>query len=53
MRLSRIVKQTETPSDSESVPLGRALVWTFIGAVLVLGLVLYFKYERLIAPLVG
>jgi LPS O-antigen subunit length determinant protein (WzzB/FepE family) len=53
MRLSRIVRQPETPTHSDAVPLRRVILWIVVGAVLVVGLVLYFKFERLLPPLVG
>jgi hypothetical protein len=53
MRLSRVVRQPDTLVDAEIVPLRRALIWVLVGAALVVGLVLYFKYEPLIQPLLG
>ena len=53
MRLSRVIRQADAPSDAETVPLRRAILWMFVGAALVVGLILYFKYERLIHPLLG
>jgi hypothetical protein len=53
MRLSRVVRQADTPSDAETVPLRRALLWVLVGVALVVGLILYFKYEPLIQPLLG
>jgi hypothetical protein len=51
LRLSRIFRQPEPAPDPDAVPLRRVLVWALVGLVLVAGLVLYFKYERLVAPL--
>jgi hypothetical protein len=51
LRLSRIFRKTETTTDPDAVPLGRALLWAAFGVVLVLGLILYFKYERVVVPL--
>ena len=53
MRLSRVVRQADTPADAETVPLRRALLWVLVGAALGVGVVLYFKYEPLIQPLLG
>jgi hypothetical protein len=53
MRLSRVIRQPDAPSDAETVPLRRAILWLLVGAALVVGLVLYFKYEPLIQPLLG
>jgi hypothetical protein len=33
------------------VPLRRTLLWLLFGAVVMAGLVMYFKYERLVVPL--
>jgi hypothetical protein len=35
------------------VPLVRALMWLLFGVVLLVGLVLYFKYERVVLPLLS
>jgi hypothetical protein len=53
VRLSRIVRHPDTPTDADLVPLRRAILWVVVGAALVVGLVLYFKYEPLIQPLLG
>ena len=41
------------PADADLVPVRRVLLWTLVGAALVVGVVLYFKYEPLIQPLLG
>ena len=51
LRLSRILRLSKTTSDADALPLRRALLWLAFGVVLVVGLVLYFKYERLVVPL--
>jgi hypothetical protein len=51
LRLSRILRQSKSTTDPDAIPLRRALLWLAFGAVLVVGLVLYFKYERLVVPL--
>jgi hypothetical protein len=53
VRLSRIVRNPDTPTDTEVVPVRRVILWMVVGAALVVGLVLYFKYEPLIQPLLG
>ena len=53
MRLSRIVRHPDAPTDADLVPVRRAVLWALVGAALVVGLVLYFKYEPLIQPLLG
>jgi len=51
LRLSRIFRRSETTADPDAVPLGRALLWALFGVTLVVGLVLYFRYERIVVPL--
>ena len=48
------VPSTERPqetSDEQRLPLRRALVWGLIGLVVLIGVLLYFRYERLLGPL--
>ena len=52
MRLSRILGKAETSTDSDAIPVRRALLWALFGVVLVAGLVLYFKFERVVVPLI-
>jgi hypothetical protein len=51
VRLSRIFRNPESTDGPDAVPFGRAFAWGVFGVVLVVGLVLYFKYERLVVPL--
>jgi hypothetical protein len=51
LRLSRIFRRSDATADPDAVPLGRALLWALFGVVLLVGLVLYFKYERVVLPL--
>ncbi|NUO95331.1 MAG: hypothetical protein HOQ17_13210 [Gemmatimonadaceae bacterium] len=53
MRLSRIFRRSDATADPDAVPLGRALLWALVGVALLLGLVLYFKYERVVLPLLS
>lgn len=53
MRLSRVVRPPDASADSDALPIRRAILWVLVGAALLLGLVLYFKYEPLIQPLLG
>jgi hypothetical protein len=36
-----------------TLPVRRILLWSIIGLAIVAGLVLYFRYERTLTPLVG
>jgi hypothetical protein len=51
LRLSRIFRRPASAADPDAVPLVRALMWIVFGVVLLVGLVLYFKYERVVLPL--
>jgi hypothetical protein len=51
LRLSRSLRTSETTTAPDAVPLRRALTWGVFGIVLIVGLVLYFKYERVVIPL--
>lgn len=53
MRLSRILRKAETTTDPDAIPVRRALFWVLFGAVLLAGLVLYFKFERVVIPLIS
>jgi hypothetical protein len=47
---------TERPDEPQSeprVPLRRALLWGLIGVAILVGVFLYFRYERVLAPLVS
>jgi hypothetical protein len=52
MRLSRMFRaDDESPGDS--VPLRRVLFWAAVWAAILVGIVLYFKYSRLLTPLLA
>jgi type VI protein secretion system component VasF len=51
VRLSRLLPKSS--SDEEVIPLRRLVVWALVAVAIVVGLVLYFVYERQITPLVG
>jgi len=52
MRVSGTERHDE-PQDEQRVSTRRALLWGLIGVAVVVGVVLYFQYERIIAPLVS
>jgi hypothetical protein len=53
LRLSKILRSSKSTSDSDAIPLRRALLWLMVGVVLLIGLGLYFRYERLVVPLLS
>lgn len=53
MRLSRVLRQQDAEIGDESVTLRRALLWVVVGLAIAVAIVLYFKYARLLVPLLG
>jgi hypothetical protein len=51
LRFSRNVGDQGSPPDPDAVSPRRALLWLLFGALVIAGLVMYFKYERLVVPL--
>ena len=49
MRLSDI--HDKLSSEEEEIPFRRLVFWAAVAAAIVLGVILYFKYGRLIVPL--
>jgi hypothetical protein len=50
MRVSRLYKKEEDP-ETEEFPTSRIVLWAIVGLVILGGLVLYFRYERFMRPL--
>ena len=50
MRVSRLYKKEEDV-ETEEFPVSRTLLWAVIGAAILAGIALYFRYERLMTPL--
>ncbi|MDB4913513.1 MAG: hypothetical protein JWM95_1157 [Gemmatimonadetes bacterium] len=53
VRLSRILRPEDTDTGEEPIPASRMLVWTLVWIGVLAGVVLYFKYARLLTPLIG
>jgi type VI protein secretion system component VasF len=54
VRFSRFLRQAdETPAQGRDVPVRRAVMWGLVGAAIIVGIVLYFLYARLLEPLVA
>jgi type VI protein secretion system component VasF len=53
MRLSRILQTNASPDDEERVSVRRMLLWSVVALAILAGIVLYFKYERGLNPIVG
>jgi hypothetical protein len=43
----------DQPPDEQRVPLRRVMLWGLIGVAVLVGVYLYFQYERVLAPLVS
>jgi hypothetical protein len=51
MRVSGTERHDEPPGE-QRVSLRRAVLWGLIGIAVLVGVYLYFQYERVLAPLV-
>ena len=51
MRLSRIFRPEDGIPIEEAVPLRRTLFWVLAWAVIIVGIVLFFRYARYLTPL--
>jgi type VI protein secretion system component VasF len=52
VRLSRILRNPDAPA-ADHLGLRSIVLWTLVGLAIVVGLVLYFRYERTLTPLIG
>ncbi|HVB30641.1 MAG TPA: hypothetical protein VNE60_03845 [Gemmatimonadaceae bacterium] len=50
MRVSRLYKKDQD-LETEVFPVPRIVLWAVIGLVILGGVALYFRYERLVTPL--
>jgi hypothetical protein len=48
-----VTSPPQRPERPEPVPTGRVVTWLVIAALLILGLVLYFRYGRDVGPALG
>lgn len=53
MRLSRVVRQPEEQHDAERVSLRAGALWLVVGIAIAGGLLLYFRFERSLVPILG
>ena len=53
LRISRVFRPDDGTNREETVSLRRALVWLLVWVGLLAGVALYFKYARLLTPLLG
>jgi hypothetical protein len=52
MRLSRMFR-ADDESQGDTIPLRRVVFWAAVWIALLVGIVLYFKYARLLTPLLA
>lgn len=53
VRLSRILRPEDLDASDTAVPMGRVLLWALVWIGVLSGVALYFKYARLLTPLLG
>jgi hypothetical protein len=52
LRLSRVFKPDDRSLDDD-IPTRRIVLWVFVWIGIFVGLFLYFKYARLLTPMLG
>lgn len=52
MRISRLFRTSDVEFDDD-LPLSRVVLWATIWAAIFVGIALYFKYAKLMTPLLG
>ncbi|MEP6730005.1 MAG: hypothetical protein ABJE10_05180 [bacterium] len=53
MRVSRVLNPNDVKYIDEKIPLSRILFWAAVWLGLLVGVVFYFKYARLLTPLLS
>jgi hypothetical protein len=54
VRFSRFLRHPdENPPQGGDLPVRRAVMWGLVGGAIVVGIILYFVYARLLEPLVA
>ncbi|MEP7002594.1 MAG: hypothetical protein ABI969_19035 [bacterium] len=53
LRLSRILRPEDANYEDERIPLRQVILWVLVWVAMIVGIVLYFKYARLLTPLLG
>ena len=53
LRLSRIFRPEDAQHLEEKIPLRRKVAWGLVWVGIVIGIALYFKYARLLTPLLA
>ena len=53
LRLSRILRPEDGNYEDERIPFRQVILWVLVWAGVLVGIALYFKYARLLTPLLG
>ena len=53
LRLSRVLRPDDVKYLNETIPLRRTLFWVAVWVGIFTGVVFYFRYARLLTPLLG
>jgi len=51
LRLSRVLRPADSISAEERIPVRRILFWVAVWVGIFIGIVFYFRYARLLTPL--
>ena len=53
VRLTRVLQPDDSNNTDERIGVRRIVFWVAVWVAIVLGIVFYFKYARLLTPLLG
>jgi hypothetical protein len=53
LRLSRVLRPDDSKNKEDVIPLRRILFWVAVWLGVFIGIVFYFRYARLLTPLLG
>lgn len=53
MRLSRVIRQPVDSQEPERVSIRSAILWALVGIAVAGGILLYFRFERYLVPILG
>ena len=53
VRLTRVLRSDDSNNTDERIPVRRIVFWVAVWVGILLGIVFYFKYARLLTPLLG
>jgi hypothetical protein len=53
LRLSRVLKPNDARYETEAISKRRIVLWAVVALGILGGIVMYFKYARLLTPMLG